>query len=68
LQQTNNRSVKRGEKIYLLENVNAVSVLIECGFLSNHKECEKLSEKEYQKSLSFAIVCGIIEYMKSSSD
>ena len=45
LQETNNRKVKRGDKIYLLENVSAVSVLIECGFLSNADECEKLSQK-----------------------
>ena len=63
VQPGNNRKVKRGDKIYLLENTSGVSILIECGFLSNVQECEKLSQKEYQKSLSFAIVCGIIEYM-----
>ena len=38
-------------------------VIIECGFLSNPEEAKKLSEKEYQKILSFSIICGIIEYM-----
>ena len=32
------------------------------GFMTNPEECEKLAEKEYQKQLSFAIFCGIIEY------
>ena len=29
-------------------------------FISNEKECKLLCEKEYQKELSFAIMCGII--------
>ncbi len=62
LQPDNNRTVKEGKDIYLLENVNSISVLIECGFITNENECKKLSEKEYQKQLSSAIVCGIIEY------
>ena len=64
LQPDNKRSVKEGKKLYLLENCNCTAVLIECGFLSNQAECEKLSEKEYQKQLSFSIVCGIINYIE----
>ena len=64
LQPDNNRKVKEGKGIYVLENIENTSVLIECGFLSNRAECENLSQKEYQKRLSFSIFCGIIEYMK----
>ena len=64
LQPQNKRKVKKGSNIYLLENINMPAVLIECGFLSNLNECEKLSEKEYQKELSFSIVCAIIEYIE----
>ena len=63
LQPQNNRKVKDGDSIYLLKNTSNVAILIECGFLSNRDECKKLSEKEYQKQLSFSIVCGIIEYI-----
>ena len=62
IQNENKRTVKPGKDIYVLENIQNVSVLIECGFLTNPEECEKLSEKEYQKRLSSAIVCGIIRY------
>lgn len=68
LQSENNRKVKAGNNIYLLENVNNVAVLIECGFLSNSDEARKLSEKEYQKLLCFSIVCGIIEYINDTDD
>lgn len=67
LQPTNTRKIKEGKDIYVLENINNVGILIECGFLTNSEECEKLSEKEYQKRLSLAIVCGIIEYKESVS-
>ena len=67
LQKDNNRVVKAGKGIYLLENITNPAVLIECGFLTNKDECEKLSEKEYQKELSFSIVCGIIEYIESEN-
>ena len=68
LQPTNKRTVKGGENIYLLENAACCAILIECGFISNPEECEKLSEKEYQKELCFAILCGIIKYTKYQTE
>ena len=65
IQNNNGRHTKPGNGIYLLENIDNTAVLIECGFLTNDDECEKLSDKEYQKSLSFSIVCGIIEYKET---
>ena len=67
LQPNNKRAVKEGGKVYLLENLNTTAILIECGFLTNKEECSRLCEKEYQKNLSFAIVCGIIEYVETKN-
>ena len=67
VQPSNNRKIKPGKSIYVLENVENTAVLIECGFLSNTEEAEKLSEKEYQKLLSFSIICGIIEYINTKT-
>ena len=64
VQPENNRKVKAGKDMYLLENMQNTAVLVECGFLSNFDECEKLSEKEYQKRLSFSLVCAIIDYIE----
>ena len=66
LQPENNRIPKPGKGIYLLENLDNPAILIECGFLTNPDECKKLSEKEYQKQLSFSILCGIIEYIEKN--
>lgn len=49
------RAAKKSEGIYLMENVNCTAVLVECGFLSNLSEANKLSDKTYQQKL-----CGII--------
>jgi len=67
LQTDNERVIKEGKSIYLLQNIENPAILIECGFLTNPAECEKLIEKEYQKELSFAIFYGIIDYMKNAA-
>lgn len=67
LQPNNYRKIKSGDELYLLKNSTIPSVLVECGFVSNPQECKKLSEKEYQKELSFSILCGIIEYISNHS-
>lgn len=68
IQPENNRMAKKGKDIYLLENASNNAILIECGFLTNEEECKKLCEKEYQKELSFAIMCGIISYENKSGN
>ena len=66
LQSTNQRKIKNGKGYYILDKCTATSVIIECGFMSNKEELQKLTEKEYQKQLSFAIICGIIEYINTN--
>ncbi len=67
VQPDNNRQIKEGKDIYVLKNCGGTGILVECGFLTNPDECEKLSQKEYQKELSFSIVCGIIEYIEAEN-
>ena len=62
LQQSNNRAVKRGDDIYLLENLSNPAVLIECGFLSNEKELASLKDKDYQKLLALNLFASLIEH------
>lgn len=46
--------------IYLMKNVTCPAILIECGFLSNIAETEKLQTPDYQKRLAVAIAAGIL--------
>ena len=59
---TNNRKIKKDNTIYILKNSKIPSVLIECGFLSNIWEANKLNEERYQNTIAKSIVKGIIEY------
>ena len=62
----NKREAKpASDEIYLLKHAACPALIIECGFMSNPDECEKLSQKEYQKQLSLSITCGIIEYIEN---
>ena len=65
-----NRRVSKsaGEDIYLLAHAACPAVLVECGFLSNPEECEKLSQDDYKKQLSFSIFCGIMEYIENQNE
>ena len=62
LQPENHRAVKQADSsIYLLSRAKTPSVLIECGFLSNPEECEKLNDINYRRSLSLVLLKGITE-------
>ena len=56
------RSIKKMPDIYMYDKLKVKGVLIECGFISNTKEREKLKTKEYQELLTKTITNGIIEY------
>ncbi len=58
----NTRTAKAtGGSIYLLDNAVTPAVLVECGFLSNGEDAANLSDKDYQKQLSFCLFCAIME-------
>ena len=62
LQPNNERQSKPADKnIRLLHAAASTAVLVECGFLSNAAECEKISSPDYQRELSFSIFCGIMD-------
>ena len=68
IQNSNKRVTKPGKDMYILEHISNPAILIECGFITNQEELKKLSEKEYQKQLSFSIVCGIIDYIDKNNN
>ena len=48
----------------MLNKSNIPAVIVECGFISNNAECEKLFDPEYQKLLAQGIANGIYKFMK----
>lgn len=68
LQPENHRRVKAaGSNIFLLDRLTCPAVLVECGFLSNPTEAERLSDGEYQKQLSFLLVSSILESLEKEA-
>ncbi len=66
LQPENSRKTKAAtSSIFLLHEAACPAVLIECGFLSNAAEAEKLSTYEYRQKLAFVIFCSIMESLES---
>lgn len=59
----NNRKVKPNDSYYLLKKTGTPIVIVECGFLSNAGEAEKLCSKEYQEELAWEIHLGILQYL-----
>ncbi len=55
-----------GDGIYLLKNTNQPAVIVECGFISNTEECQKLTDSDYQKQLAFAISTGLLDFYNQS--
>lgn len=56
---------KATSSTYLLHNATIPAVLVECGFLSNKEELEKLKDTKYQSQMAFSVYCGILEYYHS---
>lgn len=59
IQPQNTRELKKAtDGIYLLYHTTTPAVLVECGFLSNPEECEKLKTPAYQQQLAFSVMAG----------
>lgn len=66
LQPDNERATKAaGKEIYLLKNTQNPAVLVECGFLSNSAERQKLMDASYQKQMATAIAEGFLNYYQA---
>ncbi len=66
LQPENTRQIKEsGTDIYLLYHADVPAVMVECGFMSNAAETEKLKNEDYQHKMAEAIVSGLIKYTES---
>lgn len=68
-QKENRREIKKAtSSIYLLDRVQIPAVLLECGFLSNEKECALLQDEGYQKELALLIVSAVCAYEQQTAE
>lgn len=67
VQPENERVVKKAtSSIYLLYYAQVPAIMVECGFISNENEAQKLKTSEYQNELASAICEGINHYYKGT--
>lgn len=62
----NDRQIKANDSYYLLKKTELPIVIVECGFLSNYKEAEKLVSESYQRRAAWVIHSGIIQYLNAN--
>ena len=57
----NYRQIKAaGSNIYLLDRIQSPAVLVECGFLSNPAEAERLSREAYRYAVAAVVFAGVM--------
>ncbi|MCM1040379.1 MAG: N-acetylmuramoyl-L-alanine amidase [Roseburia sp.] len=61
----NKRVAKSNDSYYLLKKTSSPIVIVECGFLSNSEEAQKLGSDQYQEKLAWAIHMGVMRYINS---
>lgn len=62
----NNRQIKKCSGVYLMEHIQCTGILIECGFLSNPAEAQKLRDPEYQKKLCAIIASATDSFLSNT--
>ena len=63
---SNTRQIKSNSDFYMLKKTEVPTIIVECGFLSNPGEAEKLVTDEYQEEMARAICDGVITWLSRS--
>ena len=59
----NMRQIKSNDTFYMLKKTEVPTIIVECGFLSNKEEAEKLVTEEYQQQMAEAIGAGTLKWL-----
>ena len=68
LDRDNARKAKANDSYYLLKKTSAPIVIVECGFLSNYEESQKLSSDLYQEKVAWAIHLAVLQWLNGNSE
>ena len=59
----NKREIKENDTYYMLKFSEVPTIIVECGFLTNPTESQKLTTEEYHDEVAFAICEGIVKWL-----
>ena len=63
-----NRKCKKANGVFLMERIECLGILVECGFLSNREEEAKLQSVQYQQKLCCVIASTLTEFLTGQDD
>ena len=52
--------------LYITSHVSCPAVLVECGFMSNFDDVQKLRDGSYQTSLALVLAASLLQYLNES--
>lgn len=64
----NKREAKANNTYYMLKKTEPATIIVECGFLSNWEEAEKLVTDDYQEKIAEVICGGIFEILEKQGE
>ena len=67
LQPAKEREAKENSTYYILKKTTVPTSIVECGFLSNREEADRLTSEDYQERVAWAIHLGIMRYINSGA-
>ena len=63
LDPANKRCAKADNTYYILKKTKVPVIIVECGFLSNWEEAEKLNSEDYQRKAAQTICEGVLSFL-----
>jgi len=64
----NKFKAKANSNYYVLKQTEMPAVLVECGFLTNYNERQKLTTEAYQDKMAWGIYLGIVDYFHTKDE
>ncbi len=68
LDKDNARQAKANDSYYLLKKTSVPIVIVECGFLSNYEEAQKLASDAYQERAAWAIHLAVMQWLNGRTE
>ena len=59
------RKIVKRDNIYLLNSIVSPACIIECGFITNNEERNKLLDQDYRRIIGEAIYIGTTEFIRN---
>jgi N-acetylmuramoyl-L-alanine amidase len=60
----NNRGIKQRDYV-VIEEASCPALLVECGFLTNRQEAQRLKEAAHQQKIAQGIAAGVAQYLQT---